>query len=128
MAPRIPLRITTRSQRRFFLSDFRLRQEGRLALSDVPLEELRAELIRTEGKYLRPKGGPPMYVFPNFPTKKALSEAVQRGEPVTIFQPGPFGGNEPTEGKVCVEGPHSPKPHSWYATATLKAGKVIKVK
>jgi len=32
-----------------------------------------------------------MYVEPNFKTKKALKEAVARGEHVTVFDPGPFG-------------------------------------
>ena len=48
--------------------------------------------------------------------------------PVTVFQPGPFGGNEPTEGKVTgLEGPHYPEPHKWYASGLLKDGYLIKV-
>ena len=69
-----------------------------------------------------------MYVSPNFKTKKALKEAVAKGELVTIFQPGPFGGNEPTDGTTCVEGPHYPEPHRWYGTVTLEGGRVVKVK
>ena len=69
-----------------------------------------------------------MYVEPNFKTKKALREAVKAGQTVRIFQPGPFGGNEPTDGTTCVEGPHYPKPHTWYATVTIENGKVVKVK
>ena len=69
-----------------------------------------------------------MYVSPNFKTKKALKEAVANGERVTIFQPGPFGGSEPTEGTTAVEGPHYPEPHRWYATVTLSGGAVTKVK
>lgn len=68
-----------------------------------------------------------MYVSPNFKTKKQLKEAVAKGQSVTIFQPGPFGGNEPKDGKVAVEGPHYPEPHRWYGSVTLKAGKVIHV-
>ena len=68
-----------------------------------------------------------MYTVRNFKTKKSLKEAVKAGESIAIFQPGPFGGNEPTEGTTCLEGPHYPEPHKWYATATLKNGKVIKV-
>lgn len=69
-----------------------------------------------------------MYVSPNFKTKKALKEAVAAGKEVTIFQPGPFGGNEPTDGETSVEGPHFPQPHSWYARVTLENGKIVKVK
>ncbi len=49
-------------------------------------------------------------------------------QPITVFQPGPFGGNEPTDGSVALEGPHYPEPHRWYASAVLKDGKVVKVK
>ena len=81
-----------------------------------------------------------MYTVINFPTKKALKQAVADWNqaisantisilgPVCVYQPGPFGDNEPTEGEVCLEGPHYPKPHSWYATATLKNGVVVKVR
>lgn len=66
-----------------------------------------------------------MYVEPNFPTKKALKEAVKAGEVVTVFSPGPFPGQ--TEGRVAVEGPHYPKPHSWYSTVLVEDGRVVKV-
>jgi len=69
-----------------------------------------------------------MYTQQNFPTKKAFKEAVAAGRQITVYQPGPFGGNEPANGTVCVEGPHFPEPHRWYATATLKDGVVVKVK
>ncbi len=68
-----------------------------------------------------------MYSTINFQTKKALKEAVAKGERVTICQPGPFGGNTPKNGKVCLEGPHYPQPHKWYATATIEEGYVVKV-
>lgn len=68
-----------------------------------------------------------MYTNINFKTKKALKEAVAAGKDVSVYQPGPFGGTPPTEGKVCVEGPHYPEPHKWYAEVTLKDGKIIKV-
>jgi hypothetical protein len=75
-----------------------------------------------------------MYTTRNFPTKRALKEAVARrlanddSPPVTVYQPGPFSGNEPTDGWVSLEGPHYPSPHTWYATALLRDGIVIKVK
>jgi len=66
-----------------------------------------------------------MYVEPNFPTKKALKEAVAKGETVTVFSPGLY--LAPHQGEVSVEGPHSPKPHSWYARVRIVDGKVVKV-
>ena len=69
-----------------------------------------------------------MYTTTNFKSKKALKEAVAGGQSVTVFQPGPFGGEPPQEGKVYLEGPHYPQPHRWYAEAWLEGGKVVKVK
>ena len=73
-----------------------------------------------------------MYTTVNFRTKKALKLAVLEstagGPPVTYFQPGPFGGNEPENGTFCVEGPHYPEPHKWYASCVAQDGQIVKVK
>jgi hypothetical protein len=66
-----------------------------------------------------------MYVDPNFTTKKALREAVARGDEVTVFSPGPF--PAPTEGQTSVEGPHYPQPHRWYARVEVRDSRVVKV-
>lgn len=68
-----------------------------------------------------------MYTTRNFRSKAELKRAVATGEAVTVWQPGPFGGNEPINGTVALEGPHYPKPHTWYASATLRNGLVVKV-
>ena len=67
-----------------------------------------------------------MYSVENFKSKKALKEAVKAGKKVEIFSPGPF--PAPTQGRVALEGPHYPQPHTWYAEAELKDGIVVKVK
>jgi hypothetical protein len=92
-----------------------------------------------------------MYTTYNFKTKKQVKEAVANWNnhlkaiadpifaltvglevatacPVCVYQEGLFGGNEPTNGTVYLEGPHHPKPHRWYAQATLKDGVVVAVK
>lgn len=69
-----------------------------------------------------------MYTSINFKTKKALKEAIAAGKRVTVYQPGPFGGNVPQNGTVCLEGPHFPEPHKWYGQAVLENGIVVKVK
>lgn len=69
-----------------------------------------------------------MYTRQNFKTKKALREAVASGERVTYYQPGPFGGNEPRDGTIYLEGPHYPAAHTWYAEATVKDGVIVKVR
>ena len=66
------------------------------------------------------------YVSPNFPTKKAFREALAAGKEMYLFQPGV--GTIPKNGTVSVEGPHFPKPHTWYATVEVREGKVVKVK
>ena len=69
-----------------------------------------------------------MYTYENFKTKKALKEAVANGEKIAIYQPGPFGGEDPKDGKFCVEGPHYPEPHKWYAEVEIKDGYIVKVR
>lgn len=67
-----------------------------------------------------------MYTTKNFPTKKAFKDAVASGEKVTLFAPGL--GSPKTDGTEYVEGPHYPKPHTWYAQVTMQGGYVVKVK
>lgn len=66
-----------------------------------------------------------MYVKPNFPSKAALKRALAVGEEVTVFQPGEFPATQ--NGEDSVEGPHAPKPHTWYARVLIKDGRVVKV-
>lgn len=70
------------------------------------------------------------YTHTDYKSKKALKEAVANGETVTVYQPnGDFTGvATPDNGKVYLEGPHYPKPHTWYAEAWLEGGKVVRVK
>lgn len=68
------------------------------------------------------------YTDVNFKTKKALKEAVAAGQRITYYQPGPFGGNEPKNGSITLEGPHYPAAHTWYAQAEVKDGVIVKVK
>ena len=72
-----------------------------------------------------------MYATKNFPTKKALKEAVAAfnagtGPAVTVFAPGL--GSPKEFGVEFLQGPHYPKPHMWYAQVTMKHGNVVKVK
>lgn len=67
-----------------------------------------------------------MYAVKNYRTKKELKEAVKSG-PVPCYQPGPFG-PDVRDGQHCCEGPHYPEPHRWYATVTVKDGKIVGVK
>ena len=66
------------------------------------------------------------YVHPNFKTKKALKEALAKDEHMYVFQPGL--GSVPIDGTIALEGPHYPKPHTWYAIGTMRAGKLVRIK
>lgn len=65
-----------------------------------------------------------MYTSKDFQTKKALKNAINAGEKISIYNPG-FG-QTPLNGSASVEGPRG-KAHTWYATVELKDGYIIKV-
>jgi len=67
-----------------------------------------------------------MYIRPNFPTKAAAKRAIANGETVTVFEPG-FG-VAPENGTGAVEGPWSPRPHTWYGQVVIENGRVTKIK
>ena len=75
----------------------------------------------------RTKGGSKMYVQPNYKSKAALKRGIAAGDYVTIYQVGPFGGGEPENAVLSVEGPHFPAAHSWYARIKVEDGQVVKV-
>lgn len=82
------------------------------------------------------------YTNTNFKTKKALKEAVQKyleyklisgknninAPAIRCHQPGLGPDLSNFTGKITLEGPHYPKPHTWYAEAELVEGVVVKVK
>lgn len=73
------------------------------------------------------------YTVINFKTKKALKEAVTKwtdgdGYAIFCYQPGLGPDLSNYTGKITLEGPHYPKPHTWYAEAWLENGIVVKVK
>lgn len=54
------------------------------------------------------------YVSPNFKSKIALKRAIAAGDTVYVTDPA-ISGLCSTGGECSVEGPHYPKPHTWYA-------------
>ena len=67
-----------------------------------------------------------MYTVKNYKTKKALIADFKTGVKIETYQPGPYPGM--MTGKVALEGPHYPAPHTWYANAEILNGFIIKVK
>ena len=69
------------------------------------------------------------YTSKNFKTKKALKEAIADGKRISVFQPGGLFSDPPFPGTCCVEGPHWPEAHKWYASVNLnEKGFITKVK
>lgn len=71
------------------------------------------------------------YCHPNFKSKKALKDAIARGEKVTFegqSMCAPTPDYSTFTGKIIdLTGPHFPAAHKWYGHAILENGKVIKV-
>lgn len=65
------------------------------------------------------------YISPNLRSKKAIKEALAKGESIRVFQPGL--GAVPVNGEISLEGPHYPEPHKWYATGHMKDGKLVRI-
>jgi len=68
-----------------------------------------------------------MYTDKNYKTKKELVADFKEGKKIGVYQPGGIFPSQ-TDGTVCIEGPHYPQPHKWYATATIANGIITKVK
>ena len=66
------------------------------------------------------------YVDPDYKTKKAFKEAVKAGVEHRPYSPA--GLSHPAEnGRETIEGPHYPKPHTWYASVNVLNGTVTSV-
>ena len=70
------------------------------------------------------------YTVTDYKTKKQLKEDLKAGKEITVYQPDPMGMGikAPVNGTVYREGPHYPKPHTWYAQGEMKDGKLVSVK
>ena len=68
-----------------------------------------------------------MYCDYNFRSKKELKQAVKDGQRPGVFSPGPFP-VDCSAGTHCVEGPHYPEPHRWYAQVAVRDGVIVSVK
>ena len=67
-----------------------------------------------------------MYTDTDYKSRKAVVADVAAGKKVYCYQPGPFG-PAARDGSCGLEGPHYPKPHSWYASAVLKDGYIVEI-
>lgn len=68
------------------------------------------------------------YTDRDFKTKKELKEYLGSGKEMSVYQPGGIFPLKPytktVKGKVvhvvALEGPHFPKPHTWYGEAVVE--------
>ena len=68
-----------------------------------------------------------MYVNPDYKSKKEFLQAIKDGKQhMPYIHGGMF--DPPRNGSGCVEGPHYPKPHKWYASVIIKEGVIISAK
>jgi hypothetical protein len=67
-----------------------------------------------------------MYFSTDYPSKAAARRAMANGEVVRVMSNSPF--EEVTDGTHTVEGPHYPKPHTFYGTVTVRNGIVTAIK
>lgn len=65
------------------------------------------------------------YAQGNPKTKKELKAWIAEGRTVGTFSPGPFPVTR--NGRDVIEGPHYPRPHSWYAQVDVVDGYIVKV-
>lgn len=66
------------------------------------------------------------YLVTNYKTKKAAKAALKVVGALSYYEPGIA--PEIMNGTIYLEGPHYPAPHTWYAQAEVKNGKVVKIK
>jgi hypothetical protein len=73
------------------------------------------------------KGKDMTYVSPDYKTKKEFKQAVKDGvRHFTYINGSPLKSTQ--NGQDVIEGPHYPKPHTWYAEVTVVDGRVTKIK
>ena len=60
-----------------------------------------------------------MYTYTNYKTKKELINDFKAGKKIEVFQPNAMF-SVSGDGNICIEGPHYPQAHKWYASAKIK--------
>jgi len=66
------------------------------------------------------------YIYPNYKSKKLFKQMVADGDRISVRENTPRGQVPIITGHATIEGPHYPKPHTWYATCQVKDGVVVK--
>jgi hypothetical protein len=67
-----------------------------------------------------------MYTNFNYTSKAAIKRDLAAGKVIECHSPGPW--PAPRSGVISLEGPHYPKPHSWYGEGMMRDGKLVSIK
>lgn len=67
------------------------------------------------------------YASVNFKTKKALKEAVEKGNKIRVRMLAPAGDHIIQNGDESICGPWFPEPHKWYARVKIKDSVIVSV-
>lgn len=67
-----------------------------------------------------------MYTHEDFDTGAEVKRAFKEGRKITVFQPGGMFAGE-TDGRVCIEGPHYPRPHRWYLSVQIEDSVITRI-
>jgi len=67
------------------------------------------------------------YAVKNYKTKKDLITDFKAGAKIQVYQPGGYFSSEVADGPSVIEGPHFPKPHTFYLSVEVKDGIVVKI-
>lgn len=68
------------------------------------------------------------YTVTNYKSKKAVKDALKAGVEIRCYNLGLGGDLSNFTGTVYLEGPHYPKPHSWYAQGKMENGILKEIK
>lgn len=52
---------------------------------------------------------------------------MAKGEKVECMENTPWASQSIIDGEAFIEGPHYPKPHTWYGKAVVEGGYIVKV-
>ena len=68
------------------------------------------------------------YIASNPKTKKQVKQDLKDGKRLEVYRNTPWGKEGVNNAELSVEGPHYPRPHSWYGVAKVQNGVVVSFK
>ena len=66
------------------------------------------------------------YLTGNPKSKAEVRRGIKAGKRYHVYQPS-LGPDAPYNGSISVEGPHAPKPHTFYGVVRIENGVVVSI-